>query len=301
MLALVLAPLPALAPQGPPLPEHSVHWSVEPVEVVIGEPSRWTLVVEHPSDERPDLAGVELGLDDSWVVVDAPPVRRRATDEGTLRSERVWTVLSLEPGERAAGAVDLHFQGGRVASVPPLTLNVAPELAEGEDAPRPLPGLHDVPERAGPLRPRHLGLVLVVLAVVLAGSVWMRRARRRRPGGREPTDRERLAALDRSVASDPARVRELAYGLSDVLRVAAARGVDGAGPGMDDGELVALLRRAGHRPAAAVDELEDLLATLGAMKYGGERPTRFAIDAAFERAERWLAESQPAPAQEVAA
>lgn len=260
-------------------------WDIAPGSVTVGQPVTAALVVEHDADTRPELGEVALDLDDSWVVLgDGGPA---APLPGRTRSTRVWSVMSLEAGTRAWPAATVVFADGRAVIAPGSSLDVAAELAPDEDAPRPLPGFHPIPERAGPLRPPHLLIGLVGGLLVAAGWWW---TTRRAGAARAAEDEDELARLAGLAPADwdaPGAAREYAWGLATILRSAARRGLAEDREGLTDEELVAALRREG-RGAAPVDELEALLAECARIKYAGERPTRFALEDLGRRAEAWL-------------
>src|SRR5204863_196664 len=68
-----------------------------------------TVSVEHAAGVRPKLDS--LGLDDSWLVLDAQPGATLAdpTAAGRARSSWVFEIASLEPGDRVIAAVPLQI------------------------------------------------------------------------------------------------------------------------------------------------------------------------------------------------
>lgn len=273
--------------------------SVEPAEARIGEPLAWTLRATHDRGRRVLARDLDLALDDSWVVVEGPAARARRLASGETLTEVRWTVLSLEPRASHVAALEVPFDVGPAGSVEGEPFTVLGELAEGEDAPRPLPGFHTVEERTGPVRPRHLGAGAALFAVLAGGWLFARRGRARAEP--EPTELERFAGLDRTGRDDPARVRALMYELSALLRIAAERRLGESLAARSDEEWVAAARASGRLPDALVDELERVLAECAAVKYAGARPTRFAVDDVLRRAEALLSELSARAAGEDAA
>ena len=272
--------------QDPP----SARWEVLPSELAIGQPARARLVVEHVPAQRPDLGALELALDDSWLVLDPGAPVTVAGPAGRATSERTWTFFSLEPGAREWPALRVPLAGGQELEVAPVSLAVSGELAQGEDAPRPMPGFHAIDERAGPLRPAHWLVVALALTLLAAGFV-ARRRRGRRAGSAPPAPGplERLAGLRPADWTAAGAASDYAFGLSGLLHEVAARGVEGLARGASDEELVAWLRERGGRSAGDLDALAALFERCAAIKYGGERPTRFALDDLARGGEELLA------------
>lgn len=256
----------------------AVRWQVTPEEVELGQPFTCALEVPHPPGATP--AAPELELDYGWEVVDGPEVR--PLGEGTRLA---WTVLALEAVERELPALDLALGDGSRLRAGGGEVTVRGVLAPDEDAPPPMPGFRTVPERTSPVRPRHLGLALLGLAVLAGGGVLLLvRSHRARPE-REPSELERFQGL--APAGAP---RGLGYELAALLRSAAERSVAGQAPkpGLTDEEWLAALRAEGSLGGEDVDELESLLAVCADLRYAGARPTRFAALDLLGRAEALL-------------
>lgn len=277
-------------------PELSGRFVVEPESAAIGQPTTWTLVVEH-SPGRVELVATPFADDRSWVVLAGPEVsseRAGAVDRTRFR----WTVLSLESGRREVAPVEVRIAGGESVTVGGGALEVGPELAPDEDTPRPLADFHEVHQRVGPLAPWHLGLVVLVLVAALVA--WRRLRRRRSAPAPEPGGLERLAELRSAVeAAEGERARALAYELSALVRerVDRARGVDDAGRTDDE-----WLGRVDAEPelAAVAADLRVLLGACAEVKYGGRVPTRFALGELVGRAERVLGAVEGEPGRRAA-
>ena len=286
------------APQEAAPQESGARWRVEPARVAIGQPCTWRLELDHAAQRRPLVAEVDLELDRSWLVVEGPRRVTRDAGQGRALTELRWTVLSLEPGERALPALEVFLDDGTGLAPNPAALVVEGELAQGEDGPRPMPGFHALQERTSPVRPRHLLWTLAALLAGAAGWVALTRSRRDRDGP-EPSPLERFGRLDRDPGQDPEALRPLMVELSRLLRRAGEERLDAPRPAATDEEWIATLRAAGRHPARLVDDLEVLLADCAAVKFAGARPTRFAVQDTLERAEttlRALAQPEPLPA-----
>jgi hypothetical protein len=259
---------------------------LEPAEVVIGQPVEFRLEVPHAADRPVGLRDLELGLDESWVVLSGPRVLTRAEGEGAVTEGR-WELMSLEPGERVLGELGVPLGDGSTMAVTPASLSVLGELAADEDEPRPMPAFHTLPERTSPVRPRHLGLGMLV--ILLAGSGWLFvRRRNRSQTSLEPDELERFLGLDREHAGDAEAVRALMFELAAVLRAAGERDVPGSWAGLSDEEWLAALEESGQHSIEVTDELGGLLVECESIKFAGSRPTRFAVEEILSRAESLL-------------
>jgi hypothetical protein len=296
----LLCSAPGAAPevQGPA----SLHAWCEPSEVRIGEPFVLYLNVEHPDEQRVLLdlpeAGAEETFGDAWVLLEPRRVLRLPLANEPERSltQARWRLFALEPGEHELVSVgaDCLLAGAVQRLEPqPAALRVHGELAEGEDLARPPLSFREAPVLAGAPR-RSLLLGLAALLLLLGARWWLgalRRLLRRRPGQAlqaPPTPLERLAAVD------PAREggeREAYVVLSRCLREA----LDGEGgerlDGLTDEEwLLARRERNGLAPERLL-RVAELLATSERVKYGAERPTRWAIEQALKEARSLCAEA----------
>jgi len=261
---------------------------LEPTQVAIGQPVEFRLQVPHGVDRPVSLRHLELGLDDSWVLLSGPEVLTAATGVGAgAVTEGRWKLMSLEPGERILGELGIPLADGSTMAVIPASLSVQGELATDEDQPRPMPDFHQVAERTSPVRPRHLGLAL--LAIFSAGGGWLFvRRRNRSQEARQPDELERFLGLDREPTDDVEAARALVFELAVVLRAAGERDVPGSWAGLSDEEWLAALESSEQHSTEVTAELGGLLAECESIKFAGSRPTRFAVEEILSRSERLL-------------
>jgi hypothetical protein len=278
----------------------SARWSVAPSAVQVGEPFELVLTcVENAPASA--LAGAEpaLELDATWAVL----------EERARPWERTFLLVSLEPGRREIprGALAAHAIARGLDWAPEsLLLDVAPALAAGEDAPRPMRGLRTLPARevSASLPWTWIGLGAILTGSAIGLVLWRSAARR---GGRaaspasDPLDRlERLGAELARAEGDALIVghHELAGLLragspgNEAPRGGAAR--NGAareparGTALTDEEWMAQLEASGRVPQAERDRCARLLAELARVRFGGERPSSFAVDDAIREARALL-------------
>lgn len=292
---LALAVCSAAGLRGAQVPRATV--VLEPTQVAIGQPVEFRLELPHGVDRPVSLRDLELGLDDSWVVLSGPRVLTRATAGGAVTEGR-WELMSLEPGERILGELGIPLGDGSTMAVTPATLSVSGELAADEDQPRPMPDFHTVAERTSPVRPRHLGLALLAILTTGGGWLFVRRRHRSRED-RLPDELERFLGLDREPADDVEAARALMFELTAVLRSAGERGVPGSWAGLSDEEWLAALERSEQHSTEVTRELGGLLAQCESIKFAGSRPTRFAVEEILSRAERLLRRLVPRSPGEV--
>ena len=276
----------------------------EPAEVVIGEPFDLYVDVVHPSEQRVFLdrpaEGEEESLGDAWITLAERRVLQLplADEPGRSLTQARWRFLALEPGEHELPTVGADLiLGGAVERLEAGTfrLRVLPELAEGEDEPRPLTGFREPPEPvASPLR--RWGLFTVALLFLLGARTLLRLARRiagadrRETAGSGPTPRERLAVLEARDGEE----RETFYTLSRVVREAldAEATEPEALDGLTDEEWVARRRGRNGLAPERIERAAQLRATCVGVKYGARRPTRFAVEEALREA-RELCRAEP--------
>ena len=269
---------------------------LEPTQVVIGQQLEFRLEVPHASNRPVSLRHLELGLDDSWVVLSGPQVVTRSAGGGAVTEGR-WELMSLEPGTRVLGELGIPLMDGSTMAVTPATLSVLGELIADEDQPRPMPAFHTVLERTSPVRPRHLGLALLTILMLGSGWLFVRRLHRSQIPC-QPDELERFLGLDREQAGDVEAARALMFELAAVLRSAGERNVPGSWAGLSDEEWLTALERSEQHSTLVTEELGGLLAECETIKFAGSRPTRFAVEDILSRAERLLRRLVPRPAEE---
>lgn len=259
-------------------PIQEARWELTPREALIGESVRATLLVRTEGAVRAGLEDVQLDLGYEWFVLDDGGASTTQVTTGGV-SSRTWTVMCLEPGVLPWPEVTIPLEGGEVESIlaSPAELEVSPELGQGEDSARPLPGFHGVEERVGPLRAWH-----ALLFAAGAGLLWMfRRLSRKRTVQSAKEGVPRVEALAPPDAGSPEATVEFAWSLAAALRAAAGDLREGLSPGLSDEEL------AGELANEALDEdvveLLELLEACTRIKLGGERPTRFATEELLDR------------------
>jgi len=270
--------------------ETGARWSVRPSTVEVGEPFELVLELEHEREERSSaLAPGEPVLDVSWLVLERRPARSEAA--GTrVRTTHVWSLASLEPGERnLAEALAGYAFGEGVTRIQAgdARLRVTSVLAEGEDTARPMMGFEG--ELEGPPATRSRVLVWLALgaacAALLAWWLLRRRGKASAPAA-PPTSSERLATLAARAAQGAAR--EGCYDLTHLLRehVDRLRGAERAA--LTDEEWLAEVARAPDVPRAALEDLRRVFARAERVKYGGEAPSPWAVEELFTESRRAL-------------
>lgn len=280
-------------------PEIRARWRCEPAAVEVGEPFALVLELQHPREfSAASLFPGELALDESWVVLErrppAQPERAAARAAEGATSSLVWSIASLEPGERGLAELlsALPFSSPVAhIEVGDARVSVRGLLSGDEDAPRPLrefpPGFAGGTGEPGRPRRALAGLAVLVLALLSGGALlfWSRRRRRRRATApRALTPLERLAEIERLVAADAGTARELCFELTGLLRrtTDAARGVER--DGLTDEEWLAEVRATPRIPRGACEDLTAVFERAAAVKYAGERPTSWALGETLGRA-----------------
>ncbi|MCB9913694.1 MAG: hypothetical protein H6828_00935 [Planctomycetes bacterium] len=175
---------------------------VEPAQVHMGEPFEVTIEVEHDADRAPVFDAPDPG-DDWWLEREA----RRATlpladAPGRARTTLTYRLAGIRPGEHelALPPARVEGEGGpQLVELPVTKVSIAGELAEGEDAPRPLKGFRAAPPE--PPAPRWRALLGLALGALLLGGAgvfaWAwRRGPRRVP--RAPSRPRRSSGSTRS-------------------------------------------------------------------------------------------------------
>lgn len=196
-----------------------------------------------------------------WVVLDGP--------RDVSPTSRAWTLMALDPGQRATPDLEVTLAGGAVLTAPATALEVAGELADGEDAPRPARGFRHV-EDTLVLRPGTFGAV--VASVLVAGVLLALALHRRRSAvtmeARPPTPLERLAALD--VAANPGAA---VAALGPLLRAAVDQRQGAARAALTDDEWRASVAAGGALPRELVQRLDVVVARSGEARFSGQAPS----------------------------
>ena len=301
--AAALVVLASLAPQANGVEATA---TLEPVDaeagaagVHIGQPLHFTITLKGNAAKGATLAEDDLELGYAWSVVDGP---RDAVDASLPAVERAavrlqWTLIALESGGATTPAVEFELVGGEALVAPPATIEVLPELGEGEDAPRPLLGFRDVEDRrlGDPRLVVAAAIGLLALPLLIVGFVRFRkRPRTSASAGSGFTPRQAIEALDPAV--DP---RGAMSALGPLLRRALDETLGCDHSSLTDAEWVLGVEISDglsedDRRAAA-----QLLQELSAVRFGGGDPTSFAAKDALERARRLAAltiESREVPA-----
>jgi len=278
-LALVLA---CALVRGARAQDLSAELTCVPPESAVGEPVEWILEVEHPVRAR-----IELGAEDplaslteierlSWAVLSGPVREVQDLGAGKSRTRLRWRVLSLEGGERALPEIMVRDESGATAIASGGHLEVWSDLAESEDAPRAMAGLHDVEGKDALVGPFQVLAALAIVAALAVFALWWRARARRTRTIPAVTPSERLARLRAELPSTPEGSRAFAFELGLLLRLAVQERLGRDLVGLAEEEWLALARSC--LPADALGELEGLLAALSRVKYAGEVPTRFRIE-----------------------
>ncbi len=267
--------LACLVMQGPSL-------VLEPAEVQVGEPVCVSVDIDHPVAAGPLKESLDLHLDDQWVLLAGPSIEVGVV-EGGHRTQVIWSVMALEAGTQKIAGLEVAMRGGGSQSLRGAELRVVSSLAPEEDAPRPLPDLRGSPERLGPLRASHWGLL--ALGALVGGALWsVIRGRRSRVDGMPPLNpRQRFIELRQRI-QDPSGTSSLpgewSGDLAGTLRLAVEQGSSlgshRSTAGLSDEEWLAVLSEGGGRSLA--ESLEPVLSACARIRFGAERPTRFAVD-----------------------
>lgn len=248
---------------------------VSSAEVQIGEPVVCTVDLSLVEGSGLKLSEEALEPGRGWIILEPPTLRRAQAGAQTL----TWTLFALEsdPGALPTPAL---LQEGRALALEAPSITIAPALKEGEDAPRSARGFH-VPPPAQVLGTSKMWLYVLVGASILALLVWVSRRRSRPRPAKELSLTERLASLGEAVDGDAPQVVAWHGELTRILRAAYSDDHEG----WSDEEWI---ERA-ELSDAQREELRGLFAACAAVKYGGARPTRFAVEDTLERARELIA------------
>jgi hypothetical protein len=289
----------ALLAAGAAAQDHTV--AVEPRPCAVGEPIRVICDVPHAAGGGAWAREPELDPADPWVFLDA------AREElGAEATRLTWRLLALDPERPTPPELGYALRAdagadARSVAVAAPAVELAGELAAGEDAPRPLIGLRELPARfdappAGTPARMLLSAAFALVVLLLGASVWVRRRRALAARGRadRATPAERIAAL--AAAEMPGKARH--YELTRLVRQALDERAGKRHAGWTDAELADALAAdaelRGKLGDAACDAAAELLRRAAPAKYAGALPTDFAVRETFELAQRaFAAEARP--------
>jgi len=289
--ALALAALSSQAGQAePPEPTGLRALVSAPAAVEVGVPFELTVELDHADAVRPRLLADAVG--ESWVVLADRGSATLPGAEGRATTLVRWTVCALEPQERALPQLMATFPDGSFEApfVEPGGIDVGGVLQPGEDEARPPHGFRDAPPAVDG-RP-WWAFGLAAAALVAAALLALRRRRRRaaRPAP-APTPLQRLEAIDPRELSGPDAVQAAYYELTSLVRAALDLRQGRDRSGCTDEEWLRALDGSEGVSEEERDALEDLLRSSALVKYGGSRPTHWAVQETLERARELLAGS----------
>lgn len=247
-------------------------------EVQIGEAVQCT--VDLSGFEGAELVLAEEVFDpgSSWFVVTDPVIERSSGGRAVLS----WSLFALEPEAGALPVPLLSLSGEAVGLLAP-SLVVSGALAEGEDAPRPARGFHS-PEMDSEASGGGPWWLFIGGLAVIAFVLW---SLRRRPGKLAEPEQSLSSRLDQlrsEVDGDALMVAALHSEVTHLLRV--AYGDDSSG--WSDEEWV---ERAELSESQRAD-LRGVFSSCAEVKYGGARPTRFAVEETLQRAQALISQSE---------
>jgi len=234
---------------------------VSSTEVLIGEPILCTVAIE---GSHAALSEEALEPGRSWMILEPPTIRRNSEGDEVL----TWSVIALEP-DTGPLPVPVLLQDGVLLSLTRPGVEVVGALDEGEDEPRPFRGFL-VPESVALTASSELWMFALVGCALIAFALWFMSRWRKPQALSEPSLTARLASLGGPIDGDDPGVVHFHAELTRILR--AAYSDDQAG--WSDEEWI----EHADLSVAQREELKGLFAACAAVKYGGARPTRFAIE-----------------------
>jgi len=294
----LLAQLSGAAPAAPAA-DVKARVSATPERAQIGEPVTLVLTVERPSALAVEPPPIEPGVRGAWMFVETLASRRGlpADRPGFVVDTTSWSAFPLEGGA-ALPAIEVKWTDSGVehtAASVPAAVDVAPALAEGEDAPRPPRGFRAPIEWAGGAA--RLGLAAAVLAaLVVAGIVaWIvRRRARNAVSPAQFSARDALAAIEVRPRDDAAGARAALYDLTRLVRGAVDARVSEERAALTDEEWLHRIAGDTRVPEGVRSSVPRLLERAERIKYAGETPTRFAVDEALADARAIVDALEPA-------
>lgn len=282
VLAAAAGPLATSAPASSSL-EDGCTFTAAPTTAEIGQPIALELVVAHPSGTRAIVDDEWTPPEGEWIVYGGRPAITRDAGDGTAVTTIAWTVAAIDAGELALDAPAVAYEVDGVTRDcvgTSVTLTIASALTESDEGPRPAaaPPAELTPEErdaaARYVSPWWFAFFPFAGLVALGVVVMARRAPRDVAAPRGPSADEVLAALDVPPGGDDvegtaafcATVRAALRGAWD-----RARGADLAG--RTDAEWLDAHGFDGERR----ERLATVLSRCEAARFGGDRPTRFAL------------------------
>jgi len=272
----------------------SVTARVEPAAAGVGEPI--AIVVDAAHEAGGYARALEPYLDRAspWVFLGS------SRESGATSTRLSWRFVALDAEETTPPEVKFTLRARadedpRVVRATASPIELASALAEGEDAPRPLLGLRELPDgaAAGGAEDTARALLLGAFAlavVALALTAW--RLRRRALGRLGPIDTASAADRIAVLAASDAPLKARHFELTRVLRAALD-----ARRGWTDEELARALEAdpamRGRLGEDACEAAADVLRRAAPTKYAGARPTEFAVRETFEAAERAVRALKP--------
>ncbi len=189
----------------------------EPSQVAIGQPFVCTLSVAHDrADALPKALPSPFTTGEDWILLEGPVTRITDVPTGGVRTEVRWTFMALQPGSFQED-YSLTLKRGAPVEVRVPTLEVAAELTEFDEAPRPLAEVLPAPEEdASPL-----AMYLSaggLLALLLVWFLW--RQSRRNKASFVPTPAETPSELLTHATWEEARARDILFDWHRELRSA---------------------------------------------------------------------------------
>ncbi len=252
-------------------------FTATPTSAEIGQPVALQLVVEHPRGARAVVDDAWAPPEGEWITYDRRPAITRDLEGGRAATTIAWTVAAIDAGEMTLDAPAVACEVDGVAhdcAGAAVTLTIASALTDADEGPRPaaLPPAELTPEERAAASRYVSPWWFAALPLLGLGAVLVVALARRAPRGPvappAPTADQRLSAL-----APDGDAAEYCAALRAALRDGwdASRGVDLAG--RTDAEWIEQHDFDDARRA----RIAELLARCEAVRFGGERPTRFAL------------------------